>query len=84
MTCIIELSVSVSFSLKRFAGLGGFLIAWATTSITRWNGICVCCFPVNLLLSQNNNISFRGLRKRTRIHAWALLSVHDAALDIKI
>jgi hypothetical protein len=45
----------------------------------------VCAlFPVNLLLSQNNNISLRGLKKSARRRACALLSVHGAALDIKI
>jgi hypothetical protein len=43
----------------------------------------VCAlFPVNLLLSQNNNIRLRGLRKSPRRRACALLSVHGAALDI--
>jgi hypothetical protein len=36
-----------------------------------WN-LCVLCSPVNLLLSQNNNISLRGLRKSIRRRACAL------------
>jgi hypothetical protein len=39
-------------------------------------------FPVNLVLSQNNNISLRGLRKSAG-DAHARLSVHGAVLDIK-
>jgi hypothetical protein len=35
-------------------------------------------FPVNLLLSQNNNITLRGLRKRAGRCACALLSMHGA------
>jgi hypothetical protein len=34
--------------------------------------VCVLCYPVNLLLSQNNNISLRGLRKIARRRAYAL------------
>jgi hypothetical protein len=41
-------------------------------------------FPVNLPLSQNNNINLRGLRKSAHIRECALLSVHGAALDIVI
>jgi hypothetical protein len=48
-----------------------------------WN-VCVLCFPFNLLLSQNNTISLRGLRKSARRRACALMGVHGAALDIKI
>jgi hypothetical protein len=44
----------------------------------------VLCFPVNLLLSQNNNITLRGLRKSTFRCACALLSVHGAALYMNI
>jgi hypothetical protein len=32
----------------------------------------VLCSPVNIMLSQNNNISFRGLRKSARRRACAL------------
>jgi hypothetical protein len=70
---------------ERFAGLGGLLVAWETKYIIIWNGMCVCAlFPANLLLSKTNNISLRGLRKRTRRHTWALMGVHGTALDIKI
>jgi hypothetical protein len=42
---------------------------------------CVCAlFPANILLSQNNNISLRGLRKSARRCACALMGVHDDAL----
>jgi hypothetical protein len=34
--------------------------------------VCVLCSPVNLLLSQNNNISLRGLRKSARRRACVL------------
>jgi hypothetical protein len=39
-------------------------------------------FPANLMLSQNNKISLRGLRKSARRHACAL-ERECAALDIK-
>jgi hypothetical protein len=58
--------------MKRFSGLGGFLVVWATKYIIIWSGMCVLCSPVNLLLSQNNNISLRGLRKSARRHTCAL------------
>jgi hypothetical protein len=45
----------------------------------------VCAlFPVNHMLSNNNNISLRGLRKSVRRRACVLLGVHGAALDIKV
>jgi hypothetical protein len=45
----------------------------------------VCAlFPVNHLMSQNNNMSLRGIKKSARRRACALLSMHGAALDIKI
>jgi hypothetical protein len=58
--------------LKRFTGLGGFLDAWETKYIISWSGMYVLCSPVNLLVSQNNTISLRVLRKSARIHACVL------------
>jgi hypothetical protein len=57
---------------KRFAGLGGFLVAWATQYIIRWVEFICALFPDNLLLSQNDNISLRGLRKSMHRRACAL------------
>jgi hypothetical protein len=38
----------------------------------------VCAlFPANLMLSQNNNISLRGLRKSARRRACAALDIKD-------
>jgi hypothetical protein len=64
MTCVIELSVWVSSSLKRFVGPGGFLVAWATKYIIRWSGICVRCFPVDLLLSHNLQHKLEGSKEK--------------------
>jgi hypothetical protein len=69
---------------ERFAGLGGFLVSWATKYIIIWVEFICALFPANLLLSQNNKISLRGLKKSTRRCACALLDVHGAALDINI
>jgi hypothetical protein len=70
--------------MKRFAGPGVLLVSWATKTKSIWNGCVSALFPANLLLSQNSNISLRGLRKSARRHSCAILRVHGAALDIKI
>jgi hypothetical protein len=58
--------------MKRFAGLGGFLVSWATQYKIRWVEFVCALFPANLLLSQNDNISLRGLRKSMHSRACAL------------
>jgi hypothetical protein len=58
--------------MKSCVGPGGCLVAWATKYIIRLSGMCVFCSSVNLLLSQNNNISLRGLAKSARRCACAL------------
>jgi hypothetical protein len=64
MTCVIEFSVSLSSSLKRFVGPGGFLVAWATNYIIRWSGMCVLFFPVNLPLSRNLQHKLEGTKEK--------------------
>jgi hypothetical protein len=63
MTCVIELFCLIIPLSERFAGLGGFLVAWATQYIIIWVEFICALFTANLLLSQNVNISLRGLRK---------------------
>jgi hypothetical protein len=57
---------------KRFTGIRGLLVAWETINIIRWSGMFVLCSPVNLLLSQNNTIGLRVLRKSARRYACVL------------
>jgi hypothetical protein len=69
---VIELFCLITPLSERFAGLGGFLVAWATQYIIRWVEFICALFPANLLLSQNDNISLRGLRKSMHRRACAL------------
>jgi hypothetical protein len=72
MTCVIELFCLIIPLSERFAGLGGFLVAWEIQYIIRWVEFICALFPANLLLSQNDNISLRGLKKIMHRRACAL------------
>jgi hypothetical protein len=52
--------------------LMGFLVAWATQYVIRWVEFICALFPANLMLSHNDNISLRGLRKSMHRRACAL------------
>jgi hypothetical protein len=81
MICVIKMFCLIIPLSERFAGLGGFLVAWATQYIIRWVEFICALFTANLLLSQNDNISLRGLGKAC-IDAHARLGVHDIDLDL--
>jgi hypothetical protein len=69
MVCLI-----ISSSWKRFDVVLGISLLQGQlhTSSDGVECVCVLCSPVNLLLSQNNNIRVRGRRKSARRRACAL------------
>jgi hypothetical protein len=68
----------------RFVGLGVSLLHGKLNTQSDGMECVFALFNFNLLLSKNNNISLRGLRKSARRCACALMSVYGAALHIKI